>query len=736
MSPIFSSAPGAVVIFAVLAKATVLLIAALAVASVLRRAPAGARHLVWLAVLASVLVLPVVARWAPLRLEVLPATVTVDNDPVADGALLAPQAERAQTVTQQQPLQRSPQAVQPKQDSRETRQAQVSAVAGAWQNISWWAIALAAWVVVSLGLLAWLAYGAWSVRRIVRDAEPLTGSEWTDALYEAADRLDLEETPRLLSSARIEMPFACGLLRPTIVLPASAASWSDDLRRTVLFHELAHVRRRDLVGHTVGRFACALYWFHPLVWTAAKRLRAESERACDDLVLSCGARASDYAEHLLHMVIGVRRHGAPALALPMARRKEFEGRVVAILDPAIRRQAPDRWQAAGLVGVLAVLCLTIAAVSPTARRVTAQDRAIVSPADTSMDGARAQDVAKAVEFPRPVANAGASVSAPSAANLQVSTNTQTSTKVETRTNTQVDPRTTPRAEAVIEGASATVSAVVPQVARDVVSRLFSSKGLLTQPGDTDPARMSSGDRIGLLIRLARTDNDASVRKTAVWALADAHETRRRGSEDNNDVATTLVNVLREDDDDDVREMAAWALEQFRGRDVSAALSAAARRDKSDNVRETALWALANNDAASSIDVFEAAISDESHDVRATAIWAIGTVEPKHAPTALVRALDDEDSDVRLRAAWALGQIVDPSTGDALVAAFKREQKSEVRTAELRALAFLGDQSKSVLDAALSSSDADLRARAVQILAGRGPGVWPWPWPQPRPRPFP
>ena len=97
----------------------------------------------------------------------------------------------------------------------------------------------------------------------------------------------------------------------------------------------------------------------PLVWTAAKNLRAESERACDDLVLSCGARPSEYAQHLLDMVTSVRRHGAPIMALPMARKKEFEGRMLAILDPAIRRASPGKRQSAGVIASLAALSLTI-----------------------------------------------------------------------------------------------------------------------------------------------------------------------------------------------------------------------------------------------------------------------------------------------------------------------------------------------------------------------------------------
>src|SRR5215472_15923188 len=183
-------------------------------------------------------------------------------------------------------------------------------------------------------------------------------------LCEVADRLDLDVPPRIVISDRIEMAFACRALTPTIVLPQSAESWSDDRRRAVLFHELAHVKRHDLLGHTLGRLACALYWFHPLVWTAAKRLRAESERACDDLVLTCGARPSDYAQHLLDMVTNVRDHGAPIMALPMARKKEFEGRMLAILDPAIRRASPGRLQAAAVIATLGLLSLGVAAVSP------------------------------------------------------------------------------------------------------------------------------------------------------------------------------------------------------------------------------------------------------------------------------------------------------------------------------------------------------------------------------------
>src|SRR5437660_1722674 len=72
--------------------------------------------------------------------------------------------------------------------------------------------------------------------------------------------------------------------------------------RIVLLHEMLHIQRRDLLAQAVAQLACCLYWFHPLVWIAARQLRKERERACDDAVLTRGVAASEYAGHLLDLV--------------------------------------------------------------------------------------------------------------------------------------------------------------------------------------------------------------------------------------------------------------------------------------------------------------------------------------------------------------------------------------------------------------------------------------------------
>ena len=129
------------------------------------------------------------------------------------------------------------------------------------------------------------------------------------------------------------MPVVWGIRRSRLVLPAAARQWSGEQLRSVLLHELAHVKRRDTMTQLLAQVACALHWFNPLVWFAAWRLGVECERACDDLVLASGVRPSAYAGHLLDVVTGLSpARWTPSCGLAMARKSSLEGRLVAVLS--------------------------------------------------------------------------------------------------------------------------------------------------------------------------------------------------------------------------------------------------------------------------------------------------------------------------------------------------------------------------------------------------------------------
>ena len=684
-----------------LAKATLILIAALGITVAMQRGSAGARHLVWLATLAIVLLVPAVTAWAPpLRLEILPPVAQSDEAAPSAAPLASTESERK---AHELPVAGAAVSAPP---------AAIEANPGFMAKLDGISLALAVWAAVAFALAGWLGYGALAVRRIVRNANPLDTQDWLTPLYEVADRLELDEPPRLLGSSEAKMPFACGFMKPTIVLPSDCDAWSADRRRAVLLHELAHVKRRDLVGHTLGRFACAIYWFHPLVWTAAKQLRNESERACDDLALSCGARASDYAEHLLDIVTSVRRDSTPAVALAMARRKEFEGRMLAILDPELRHSKPSRRQSAALIGSLAMIAIVVGAAAPAPRAAEAKTRVatqapVIDPDFTPADVEREPD--KSIDRA-----------------YNKNRNRELDRSLDNTLDRSLDKSVDKTVDKTVAKAVAEVTNTTVQTAtRELGSSLGNIVGAIIS-GKTETAK--SDDRPILLANILRTDSDPVLRRTAAWGLSEYADTRV--------AAEALAEALRRDSDASVREMAAWALAEGNGNSTAvAALSAAIRGDANESVRATSVWALGQFDDHEATDVLVTALGDKSKRIRMRAAWALGNLEPREAPKALVAGLRDPDPGVRELTAWALYQIEDPSTVSALNEALRVEANKDLQIAYIRALAAMGEKSVDAVRGLLTSSDPKIKSMAVRALAGgNAAGPWPWPWPEPRPFP--
>ncbi len=227
---------------------------------------------------------------------------------------------------------------------------------------------VAIWMAGVLAVLGRLLVGlvavAWMSRRTVR----VVDAPWLPLAVELASELGITRRLTFLESPRASMPMASGIFKPSVLMPEDANRWPLERLRIVLLHELAHVKRRDCLTHVIVQLACALYWFNPLAWIAARHVRTERERACDDLVLACGTRGPDYAEELLEIARVMRGGRYPALlagaTLAMAHRSQLEGRLIAILDPKVPRAAVSRLRTAlTAVGVACALA-PLAAMQP------------------------------------------------------------------------------------------------------------------------------------------------------------------------------------------------------------------------------------------------------------------------------------------------------------------------------------------------------------------------------------
>jgi HEAT repeat protein len=372
--------------------------------------------------------------------------------------------------------------------------------------------------------------------------------------------------------------------------------------------------------------------------------------------------------------------------------------MLAILDPELPHSSPSRRQSAALIGTLALIALSVGAVSPTARIASAAQPSIRAAHDTGFEqnsrllGPERTDSAMEIRF-----------------DTQVSTHQQKQTEF----YSSIDGHSA----SASAGASASASAASASAARMQVVL-----GSAAQQKDSD-------DRPALLAKILRTDTSQTIRTTAAWGLREYAGTTV--------AAEALANAVMHDKEACVREMAAWALGD--GDDNSsvgtAALSSALRSDINDNVRRTAAWSLGRIGGRDAVPALTAALSDHSSDVRQRAAWALGNVDPGEAPKELVAMLRDKDPHVRELAAWALFRIEDPATAPAIEAALKGETDKEVQLADIRALAALGEKSVEAIKGLIESPDPRIRTMAVRALAGgHATGPWPWPWPEPRPFP--
>ncbi len=170
-------------------------------------------------------------------------------------------------------------------------------------------------------------------------AATLPPPQWLeDQLHELLPRLGLRRAPKV-ALVGADIPPVVHLHRGGMRILLGRRSLDELPRssvRTLLAHELAHVRRGDPFVRVLETAATVLWWWLPLLWLLRAGLRHAEERCCDAWVAAVLPDCrSAYCRALLHISAEPSPLPMPALASPVRRLTDWKTRLEDIMCHAV-----------------------------------------------------------------------------------------------------------------------------------------------------------------------------------------------------------------------------------------------------------------------------------------------------------------------------------------------------------------------------------------------------------------
>ncbi len=234
-----------------------------------------------------------------------------------------------------------------------------------------------AWWSMSILLLSGSVLGHLRLRKLIARAHPSDSMHLRRRFKACVAATGASGNVTLRISDDLASPVTVGITTPTVLLPKGLSEALDDEAMDwVLLHELAHVRRRDVLVEALIRMILVLWPWHPSVWICGKLARDARELACDEagLARSNPTYGPKAAKALLLVLERGQAIDTPgACAVPFIRSEKLERKRVMKL---LKKQTGSPSGGTSLIGRIALICVGICVVPLSARGSAGPGRAI------------------------------------------------------------------------------------------------------------------------------------------------------------------------------------------------------------------------------------------------------------------------------------------------------------------------------------------------------------------------
>lgn len=220
-------------------------------------------------------------------------------------------------------------------------------------------ILMIAWMGIVAARCGMLLTAALQVHVWVSRAHPILDPAFLELLDECRDRVGVRRRVELRNSESCSTPLVVGIWHPVLLLPAAVLDRLNTAQlQSVLIHELHHVRRWDGMVNLLQGLLGAIYFFHPAVWWANRRIRQLREDACDERTVAVlEGNRKPYGEAIVR-VAEILGYSAPPLTLGVLdSTSPLTQRMQRILDPRLPITQVHPWRSAAVLLVASAILL-------------------------------------------------------------------------------------------------------------------------------------------------------------------------------------------------------------------------------------------------------------------------------------------------------------------------------------------------------------------------------------------
>ncbi|MDA2490010.1 M56 family metallopeptidase [Bacillus cereus] len=191
--------------------------------------------------------------------------------------------------------------------------------------------------------------------------QPVITDEKIVQIFEKCKQsMSIQRNIPLFVSGKVSSPTVFGFIRPKLLLSTVHMKILDEQQlRYIFYHELAHIKRRDVGVNWLMHGLLILNWFNPILWYAYSCMREDQELACDALALTC----IDTEEQIAygHTIISLLEHYSsyyqvPSIANFSKNKRALKRRILMIKK---FQKKSYRWSAIGAVAIIAVSSVSL-----------------------------------------------------------------------------------------------------------------------------------------------------------------------------------------------------------------------------------------------------------------------------------------------------------------------------------------------------------------------------------------